>query len=302
MMRKKIGLSFFLCTLLLLLLAIGCSIDNHLQPAVKVEDPFAIENERDFTGMVVHFFSLPNGESTFVRFPNGKTLLIDSGSAEDAKALEALLAEKKVTRIDYVLISSDQPTQAGGYPFLAEKVQIDTILMPKEIEASIRHVVKLPADKQLVMLSPGDQISFDEKIVITVLHPSKKLSLSPQDNALVFQLKQGNLRFLFTSTINEQAEEQLLENYADLLKAEVLKVADQGSNQASSQPFVSKVDPQVAIIQTGKSLAQLKAGQGEVLERLDESWAETYLTSQHGTITILSNGKQYRIIKAAPKK
>ncbi|CAJ1002801.1 hypothetical protein BSPP4475_10780 [Brevibacillus aydinogluensis] len=88
-----------------------------------------------------------------------------------------------------------------------------------------------------------------------------------------------------------------MEQYGGQLKAEVLKVADQGRNQASSQPFLSKVDPQVAVILTGKSRNELKDSQEEVLERLGESWAETFITSQHGTITILSNGRDYRVVK-----
>ncbi|PSK07437.1 MBL fold metallo-hydrolase, partial [Brevibacillus sp. NRRL NRS-603] len=96
---------------------------------------------------------------------------------------------------------------------------------------------------------------------------------------------------------NEKAEERLLERQNDKLKAEVLKVAGQGSNQGSSQPFLTQVDPQVAIIQTGRSRDQMKDGQTEVMERLGESWAETYVTSHDGSITILSNGKEYRILK-----
>ncbi|MFX6567384.1 hypothetical protein ABTG51_20085, partial [Acinetobacter baumannii] len=88
---------------------------------------------------------------------------------------------------------------------------------------------------------------------ISILHPSENLFLSPQDNSLVFMLQQEKIRFLFTSGIGEDAEERLIQQDGKKLKAEVLKVAAQGSNQASSQPFLSLVDPQVAVIETGKS-------------------------------------------------
>jgi len=132
---------------------------------------------------------------------------------------------------------------------------------------------------------------------MNVLLPDEPLFLSPQNNSLVFRLVHGNLRFLFTSGVNEKAEERLHERYAGQLKAEVLKVGDEGSSQGTSQPFLTAVDPQVAIIQTGKPRDKMKDGQTEVLERLGESWAETYITSDAGTITILSNGKDYRILK-----
>jgi competence protein ComEC len=279
------------------LLLAGCSIDNHLRDAAKVEDPFASDNEQDFVGLVIQFLALPNGESTLVRLRNGKTMLVDTGAAEDWRTLQTLLAERKLTRIDYVVLTNDQPAQIGGFAFLAEQFQLDTIILPRLIQDSLLREVRLRTGQKLAPVSAGDQLRLDDEVTVSVLHPSEHLFLSPQDNSLAFQLKHDKLRFLFTSAINEKAEERLLDRYADTLKAEVLKVADQGSNQASSQPFLSKVDPQVAVIQTGKPRDTMKDSQEEVIERLGESWTETYITSQDGTITILSNGKDYRILK-----
>jgi len=287
--------------LILSLAGAGCGIDSHLQNVVKIDDPFAIDDERDFTGMVISYLALPGGESTLVRMPGGKHLLVDTGRAEDSEQLIRLLAERHVTKLEYVILTNDQPEQAGGFAHLARKLQIETVMLPKLIETSIRQAVPLRNEMKLVPLSEGDRLSLDKNIAMTALHPSEYLFLSPQDNALVFQLKHDELRFLFTSSIGEKAEERLIRRHPDMLKAEVLKVADQGSNQASSQPFLTLVDPQVAIIQTGRSAEQLKPGQEEIIERLGESWAETYITSQNGTITILSNGKDYRVLKGAKR-
>ncbi|WP_134686646.1 ComEC/Rec2 family competence protein [Brevibacillus migulae] len=295
MLWKK-GYLFFLSIVMACFLS-GCGIDSHLQNAVKVEDPFSAENEDNFTGMIVTYLTLPVGESTLVRFPNGKHMLVDTGAAQDVKTLLGLLAERKVTKLDYVIITNDQPEQAGGFPYLAESLQIDTVMLPKLTEETVRQAVPIKSDKKLIPLSKGDQIGLDKDISITILHPSENLFLSPQNNSLVFLLKQGKIRFLFASAIGEDAEERLIEQEGKNLKAEVLKVASQGSNQASSQPFLSLVDPQVAVIETGKSRAEMKTSQEEILERLGESWAETYITSQDGTITILSNGSDYRVLK-----
>jgi competence protein ComEC len=279
------------------LLLASCSFDSHLQDAAKVEDPFASDNEQDFGGLVIQFFALPYGESTLIRLPNGKTMLVDTGAAEDWRTLDTLLEERKLTRIDYVVLTNDQPAHIGGFAFLAEQFRLDTIILPRLIQDSLLREVRLRAGQKLAPVSAGDQWRLDDEVTVSVLHPSEHLFLSPQDNSLAFQLKHDKLRFLFTSAINEKAEERLLDRYADTLKAEVLKVADQGSNQASSQPFLSEVDPQVAVIQTGKPRDQMKDSQEEVIERLGESWTETYITSQDGTITILSNGNDYRILK-----
>ncbi|NRR20559.1 ComEC/Rec2 family competence protein [Brevibacillus sp. MS2.2] len=278
----------------------ACSIDSHLylqEAAVKIDDPFETETEQEFSGLIITYLALPHGESTLLRMPGGKTMLIDTGTAEDWPVLSARLAELKITRLDYVVLTNDLPEHMGGYVSLSEQVLVDAVILPKLIAPSIRHVVLLRSNQKQMEAEQGQVLTLDKEISMEVLLPDEPLFLSPQNNSLVFRLTHGQLRFLFMSAVNEKAEERLLERQNDRLKAEVLKVAGQGSNQGSSQPFLTQVDPQVAIIQTGRSRDQMKDGQTEVMERLGESWAETYVTSHDGSITILSNGKEYRILK-----
>lgn len=278
----------------------ACSIDSHLylqEAAVKIDDPFETETEQEFSGLIITYLALPHGESTLLRMPGGKTMLIDTGTAEDWPVLSARLAELKITRLDYVVLTNDLPEHMGGYVSLSEQVLVDAVILPKLIAPSIRHVVPLRTNQKQMEAEQGQVLTLDQEISMEVLLPDEPLFLSPQNNSLVFRLTHGQLRFLFMSAVNEKAEERLLERQNDRLKAEVLKVAGQGSNQGSSQPFLTRVDPQVAIILTGRSRDQMKDGQTEVMERLGESWAETYVTSHDGSITILSNGKEYRILK-----
>ncbi|GIO06840.1 MBL fold protein [Brevibacillus reuszeri] len=279
------------------MLLAGCSIDSHLQEAVKVEDPYESENEQDFSGLVISYWALPHGESTLVRFPYGKTMLIDTGTAEDWPVLSEYLAEQKLTRLDYLVLTNDQPEHIGGYPLLSKQILVENVILPKLVKETIQRVTPFRSGVGQLAVEAGQMVTLDKEVSMNVLLPDEPLFLSPQNNSLVFRLVHGNLRFLFTSGVNEKAEERLLERYAGQLKAEVLKVGDEGSSQGTSQPFLTAVDPQVAIIQTGKPRDKMKDGQTEVLERLGESWAETYITSDAGTITILSNGKDYRILK-----
>ncbi|MGG4457355.1 MBL fold metallo-hydrolase [Brevibacillus porteri] len=278
----------------------ACSIDSHLylqEAAVKIDDPFETETEQEFSGLIITYLALPHGESTLLRMPGGKTMLIDTGTADDWPVLSARLAELKITRLDYVVLTNDQPEHMGGYASLSQQVLVDAVILPKLIASSLRHVALLRSNQKQMEAEQGQVLTLDQEISMEVLLPDEPLFLSPQNNSLVFRLTHGQLRFLFMSAVNEKAEERLLERKNDRLKAEVLKVAGEGSNQGSSQPFLTQVDPQVAIIQTGRSRDQMKDGQTEVMERLGESWAETYVTSDDGSITILSNGKEYRILK-----
>ncbi|WP_126427226.1 ComEC/Rec2 family competence protein [Brevibacillus marinus] len=301
MRKRSVHVHLLLLAALSLLLA-GCALGGDLVPTATDgepadKEPITSEDERDFQGMITTFFNLSGGESTLVRFPDGKKLLLDTGGVDDVQQLLKLLQERHVTKLDYVLLSNDLPAYAGGYPFLAKNLQIDTVLLPKPIAYTIRRVVPIDEEKQVKLLSAGEELPLAENISLKVLHPAEQLFLSPQDNSLVVQVRQGELRFLYTSGIGVKAEEFMLKQHGEQLRSQVLKVADQGSNQASSPPFVSRVDPQVAVILTGNSRDELTSGQAEIVERLDESWAETYITGQDGTITILSNGHDYKVLK-----
>jgi len=196
-----------------------------------------------------------------------------------------------------LVLTNDQPEHVGGYSLLTKQIVVENVIFPKLVKETIQRVTPARSGVGQLAVEAGQMVTLDKEVSMNVLLPDEPLFLSPQNNSLVFRLVHGNLRFLFTSGVNEKAEERLLERYAGQLKAEVLKVGDEGSSQGTSQPFLTAVDPQVAIIQTGKPRDKMKDGQTEVLERLGESWAETYITSDAGTITILSNGKDYRILK-----
>lgn len=60
---------------------------------------------------------------------------------------------------------------------------------------------------------------------------------------------------LFTGDIEEIAEKQILEEYKnfDILKATILKVGHHGSKTSSSQEFLQRVKPQIALIGVGKN-------------------------------------------------
>ncbi|MGE5703818.1 MAG: ComEC/Rec2 family competence protein, partial [Clostridia bacterium] len=206
-------------TTMFALLATGCTIDQHIEKTIKIDDPFASESEQQFVGLILNYWKLPDGESTLVTFPNGKSMLIDTGSETDAETLLSYLSEHKITKLDYVVLTNDLDNHVGGYKNLEKNVQIQTILMPKPIADSIRQAVPIATDKNILMLTDGQRLPIDQNVSLLVLHPSEHTLLSPQDNSLVFQLKHDQLRFLFTGGVGEAAEAQLLRRHKPELPA-----------------------------------------------------------------------------------
>ena len=88
--------------------------------------------------------------------------------------------------------------------------------------------------------------------------------------------------FLFTGDIEEEAEDDIarLEEY---LKGAVLKIAHHGSKTSTSQPFLSAVSPEVAVISVGRKNTYGHP-HDETIQALDG--IEIFRTDMDGAISI----------------
>ena len=132
---------------------------------------------------------------------------------------------------------------------------------------------------------------------LTVLGPSEpfftadKMKAGGNDtnaNSIVLRLDYGEFSMLLMGDAEAQSEQRMLSKDLDL-KARILKVAHHGSKYATSQDFINRVKPEVAIISDGAWNRYGHPAQS-VLERLRAAGAKLYRTDLQGDITITSRG------------
>jgi beta-lactamase superfamily II metal-dependent hydrolase len=133
---------------------------------------------------------------------------------------------------------------------------------------------------------------------LTVLGPSEpfftaeKIKAGGNDtnaNSIVLRLDYGDFSMLLMGDAEAQTEQRLLGKDIDL-KAKVLKVAHHGSKYATSQDFINRVKPELAIISDGAWNRYGHPAQ-VVLDRLKAAGAKAYRTDLQGEITITTRGK-----------
>ena len=111
---------------------------------------------------------------------------------------------------------------------------------------------------------PGQQIEFAGKtnLVLDVLWPPAvglpdDYRHDPNSTSIVIRARYGEAAFLFTGDINVEQELDLVRNPCPFgplpceLRADVLKVAHQGSRFSSSMLFLESVRPTLAILSAG---------------------------------------------------
>lgn len=161
-------------------------------------------------------------------------------------------------------------------------------------------------------LSPSDSIAFNEletirkkkKVQLVSVKTRDRMKIGPlyflflwpeknylnpdnlNESSVVFRLSYGNFTALLTGDISER-----IENLLDLPagRTEVLKVAHHGSRFSTSEGFLSKIKPKLAIISVGKNNFGHPAQ--SVLERLKKIGTKVLRTDQQGDIEIVSNGQ-----------
>jgi competence protein ComEC len=112
------------------------------------------------------------------------------------------------------------------------------------------------------------------------------------NNGIVLRLNCGEVSFLLTADIRQEAEFELVRQRLQLTST-VLKVAHHGSKTSTCPQFLSVTDPEIAIISAGAD-NPFGHPSPEVVQRLETRLGadRVYLTSERGTIEFITDGEK----------
>lgn len=109
------------------------------------------------------------------------------------------------------------------------------------------------------------------------------------NSSIVLQLNYKNKKYLFTGDMETEVEDELIKN-EKLEEIDILKVSHHGSNSSTSNKFLDKINPKIAIISSGSTYS--KFPHIECLKRLLKKIEKSnlYITERDGTIWITGDG------------
>jgi competence protein ComEC len=146
---------------------------------------------------------------------------------------------------------------------------------------------------------PGRKYDLGGGTLLTILAPSEPFFTKEQmktggnetnANSVVARLDYGSFSMLLPGDGEEQTEHRLLTKDLNL-QAIVLKISHHGSKYATSNDFLKRVKPEIAIVSCG---AWNRYGQPAqpVLDRLRAANVKLYRTDLQGEITITTRGSE----------
>jgi competence protein ComEC len=240
--------------------------------------------------MYVHFINVGQGDSIYIKAPNGEDILIDGGN-KDGSDVVAYLKKQKVKDIEVMIATHPDADHIGGLDEVLNAFVVRSVYAPKVNHTSQAYRDFLNAVKRegLKIKTAQANVTLPIKgVTAKFVGPVKAYSTSDtNDWSAVLRLTYGKNTFLFTGDAEFKAESDMIKAKQPL-KADVLKVGHHGAKTSTSTAFLNVVKPKYAVISVGKN--SYGHPTKDVLNRLKAVKAIVHRTDQKGTIIFISNG------------
>ncbi|MBK9099713.1 MAG: DNA internalization-related competence protein ComEC/Rec2 [bacterium] len=241
------------------------------------------------------------GDAFLIKFPNGKTTLVDAGNTtitfdNGERVIIPLLNYLGIKKIDYGIVTHIDSDHYGGYVALILEGLIGEIIKP-EIDSSLSKDLRFEEfvnERNIPIRYYREEKMMIDNTAIYFLYGNEIKNIageSTNNRSGIFKLVYGENSFLFTGDVEKEVERFYADKYRDFLDSDVLKVGHHGSKTSSSDNFLKYVSPKISLISAG---FKNKFGHpvNDVLVKLEESGSLIYRTDIQKAIVLRSDGKQ----------
>lgn len=275
----------------------------------------AAEPDKEIPGGKLRVTVLNVGQGDAILLQDGKrNVMIDVGDNRKDEtgrggrpALEQALAKAGVQagrdKINTVIVTHHHGDHMGNIKWLAGKYNVSNIYdnaMPNtKNQTSVWLNQELRAGHyHNRVLKAGDKIDFGKGYYLEVLSPGAFIAAKDLKNlnntSVVMKLRYGEFTMLFTGDAEAPVEDELQKRYGANLKSDVLKVGHHGSKTSSIYKFISRVQPQYALISCG-AFKIYNHPNKNVVGSLQHLGAQVMTTFERGNLTVTTDGKTFDV-------
>ncbi len=238
------------------------------------------------------FLDVGHGDATFIRSPQGATLLVDGGDRSALldvghRFVSPFLRANHVTRLDWVAMSHPDRDHLGGLFDVVRSFSVGEVLMggvPRD-EPLEKDFLDLCAERGVPVrrLFAGDRLE-RRGLAVQVLSPPESMSAAESVNntSLVLRVAWEGTTILLPGDIEQETESILSRSDC---RAAILKVPHHGSQTSSTGAFVQAVNPEECIVSTGGERGR-EPVDPTVLERYLDAGVNVWRTDVDGGIRI----------------
>ena len=240
------------------------------------------------------------GDSFLIKFPNGKTALIDAGEATQyfdngERVILPLLQRFGIGQIDYGFISHVDSDHYAGFISLIKNGIVKQIYkpLPDSLYRKDVRLEKFLKEKRVPVhyyKKSIVEIGNARMYILNNINDPEYSRLEMNDKSGIIKLVYGNKSFLFVGDAEKRAEKNLINCYSRFLRSDLLKLGHHGSSSGSSIEFLNNVNPGIALISAGQ-YNKFKHPSKIVLQRLEERKIKSYRTDELGCVIFNCDGQ-----------
>jgi competence protein ComEC len=239
------------------------------------------------------------GDSILVRFPDGASMLIDSGGFSrtsfdvGARVVAPALRALGCLTIDILAITHAHRDHLGGAAAVLREFSPGAVWlgwMPED-DPGVRAILMMAAARRIPVLFPrrGVRLRVGGASLEFLNPASRNVGSGPaNDDSLVVRISYARRRALLMGDLEAPREAELVAEGRDLA-ADLLKVGHHGSRTSTTSPFLMRVAPSLAIISVGVT-NPWGHPDPEVLDRLRAAGVRILRTDETGAVRVSTDG------------
>lgn len=219
----------------------------------------------------VHFINVGQGDAIAIKFANGKTMLIDSGTNEYRRKLttylDAIVLDSKT--IDYLVLTHIDSDHSSNISYILNNYNVKAFYRPpvlssledknsKETNDLFDDIVAIAKSKDIEMFFNSAEITLEvgssKLLWLSPINIQQKADIESNEYSPVIKLEHNNHSVLLTGDISEDVEKELIDKYAKQeLDVDILKLAHHGSRYSTSKEFLEVTSPDYACVCVGEN-------------------------------------------------
>ena len=239
----------------------------------------------------VHHIDVGQGESIYIELPDGSDVLIDAGKSNyGSTVVNYLKGQEKNIDIEYLIATHPDADHVGGMSEVFKQLNVKNFIYPKDAPHDTKtwqNVLSL-ADAEGCNIkdsTPGTTFNIGGA-TMKFIQPSVDYS-DNNDDSVVTYLEYKNAEFLFTGDIEAEAETDMVTKGL-VPNVDFMSIPHHGSKGSSTTSFVTKADPEYAIVSVGEN--SYGHPTADALNKYTNIGAKVYRTDKLGNIVIKTDG------------
>ncbi|MEK7642868.1 MAG: ComEC/Rec2 family competence protein [Patescibacteria group bacterium] len=251
----------------------------------------------------VAMLDVGQGDAIFIETPSGKQMLIDGGYNGRVLSELGKIMPAYDKSIDVVIATHTDADHLGGLVEVLKHYDVERIFTNGMTASTTVYAdwVGLIKEHGIVedTILLGDRIVLGDGVEFDILGPWPEdfapRSKKANESMIVGRLKYGAREFFLAGDLEKGDEIRLALSKTELA-SDVLKVAHHGSANASTNLFLERVHPEIAVVSVG---ANNRYGHPvlKTLERIKHIGAKLFRTDQDGMVIFETDGRDLRITR-----